>query len=233
MGLYAAVGTLQSGIGSPDAYADQAEYDDTVKMIAEEDRLVRSMVSSWSPNSELWRPDDRSIAGQHVGNYLVLHYLRRYACYLSIHGKVPPPVVDNDTDCLEVDQTVEALHAFYAGWNPKVDPQPIDSAPCRFPHLIWHSDCDGYYVPMDFLHPVFIPHNDGLCSIASSIKLLAELDDINRFLGVAKDYGYLTKGERKELMKNQEPYSLEKWFWSILHWLARESIAYNLPIIYC
>lgn len=43
-------------------------------------------------------------------------------------------------------------------------------------HLVWHSDCEGWYIPDDFHSPVEV----GTGWIGSSARLLAELRELNR-----------------------------------------------------
>lgn len=55
-----------------------------------------------------------------------------------------------------------------------------------FEHLVHHSDCDGYYVPVDFAQVIV---SDSLAGgyLGSSVRLLAELRRIAGFLGLPED----------------------------------------------
>jgi len=46
-------------------------------------------------------------------------------------------------------------------------------------HLISHSDCDGYYLPDDFVSPQWFERSNGeSVSVGSSVKLLSELTEL-------------------------------------------------------
>lgn len=62
----------------------------------------------------------------------------------------------------------------HAEWQRKDDVLP-DS------HLVHHSDCDGYYLPSDFIKPIRADQDgNGCVSIGSSVRLLAELRELDR-----------------------------------------------------
>ena len=100
-----------------------------------------------------------------------------------------------------------------------------------FPHLIEHSDVDGWYVPVDFERPAWVAgvgDTEPLWSVGSSQRLLAELDALNEHLGIPGDYGQLGGGEACSALVAGDPWATPKWVWCVLHWLARESVAQRL-----
>jgi hypothetical protein len=101
--------------------------------------------------------------------YSFLHYLRRfyarwiaqreqpfarrlYARWISKSAQVPPPV--------------------HEGEKPALDPV-LDKIASSRHHLLWHSDCEGYYVPIDFPRVLEDKRIDG-GGIGSSVSAGAE-----------------------------------------------------------
>ncbi len=178
-----------------------------------------------------------------VGSYGAIHYLRHYAAHLAINGCPPEnPFQDGKHPLLE---------DVYRG-RYKID---------KFRHLIEHSDCDGFYVPIDFPDPVsldvrssefaeeeeaqkrswfsrifliFFPqlNRSALTTIGSSQRLLAELDELNLSLKMKGDLGQLGQDQCRQMIED-DPWHNEKWVWATLHWLARESVERSLILEFC
>lgn len=64
----------------------------------------------------------------------------------------------------------------------------------------------------------------------SSIRLLRELEDLNRQLGMNRDWGDLKAGEG--LQTDDDPLGLVKYGWGVLHYVARISVEKRLPIVF-
>jgi hypothetical protein len=64
----------------------------------------------------------------------------------------------------------------------------------------------------------------------SSIRLLAELDELNRLLGLKRDWGELANGEGAA--KKGDPLGSVKYGWSVLHYAARVSVRKRLPLVF-
>ncbi|MEU9448826.1 hypothetical protein [Streptomyces sp. NPDC048277] len=63
-------------------------------------------------------------------------------------------------------------------------------------HLLCHSDHAGYYVPVDFDDPLFLPDEakvEGAGMVGSSQRLLAELSGIASSMGLATDGPFETE----------------------------------------
>lgn len=69
-----------------------------------------------------------------------LHYLRRIAAYLGKGESLPQPGDDKAAD----DPVLRECYV------PKGDYEPG-----RFDHLIHHSDCEGFYLPLDFSNVLY------------------------------------------------------------------------------
>ncbi|MES9621145.1 hypothetical protein ACPCBX_06145 [Streptomyces tuirus] len=58
--------------------------------------------------------------------------------------------------------------------------------PGPFDHLIHHSDCEGYYVPVDFTHVIVDKRAPG-GYLGSSVRLLLEARRLAEALGLPED----------------------------------------------
>jgi hypothetical protein len=162
---------------------------------------------------ELGQADEVGL-GERIGSYGALHHLRAYAAYLERHGRPPATPDLCGEECRE-------LIEVYARVRPTQ----------AFPHLIEHSDVDGWYVPVDFERPAWVAgvgDTEPLWSVGSSQRLLAELDALNEHLGIPGDYGQLGGGEACSALVAGDPWETHRWVWCVLHWLARESVAQRL-----
>lgn len=180
---------------------------------------VLKAVSRYNPRAlsfSLGRLDGESLEAD-VG-ITELHSLRGYAAHIELEGEPPKTTLDGKGH-------YPTLKRIYDG---------TDSSK-RFQHLINHSDCGGYYIPIEFAEPVLLERRsftlgtDG--PVGSSQKLLSELDEINKYLNVVGDYGQVERGSVEQTIRD-DPWASEKHAWSVLHWLARESIARHLILIF-
>jgi hypothetical protein len=64
----------------------------------------------------------------------------------------------------------------------------------------------------------------------SSIRLLAELQELKHVLSMERDYGELRDGEK--LAEEDDPLAQVKTGWSLLHFVARRSVDSSLPIVF-
>ncbi|WP_051732870.1 hypothetical protein [Kitasatospora phosalacinea] len=121
-----------------------------------------------------WRePESGPHFGERIWGYSGLHALRRLAAHLAASGRLPEPL---DDGARATDDPV--LTAAY---------QDVpDDPPGPFDHLVHHSDCEGYYVPVDFA-PVLADSELSGGLLGSSVRLLAELDELARALGLPDD----------------------------------------------
>lgn len=135
------------------------------------------------------------IVDYRIGSYSALHILRRFAAkqdgwdgdrYKAAHGYKSYESMDGLYD-----------DDYYLGRS-------------KFPHLIDHSDCEGYYLPIDFEKPFF--HKE-LSSVGSSVRLKAELETLKPDID--------SKGG-----------DYEKKLWDKMYSLACESVKHRLPIVF-
>jgi hypothetical protein len=161
---------------------------------------------------------------ERIGRYSDLQRLRSYAAHIALFNK-PPESIDEPIS--------EELRMMYDG-----------SKPFSHPHLMNHSDCEGYYVPTSFAGPVQIPlllaidsessQSDQVwhADVGSSAILLRELESINEFLKLPD--AARQKRQSKPLLDPIEGdiWAGIKWAWSVLYWLAQESVERNVLIMF-
>lgn len=123
--------------------------------------------------------------------YGVIHYLRRVAAHLWTGRPVPPPIRDEE---LETGSATEdpVLRQFYE----ESLPGPLDKEDRSlnleggYSHLLYHSDFSGYYVPVVFPEPFYVPGKEGMEDIGylgSSYVLKEECERLAVALNIPLD----------------------------------------------
>jgi hypothetical protein len=118
------------------------------------------------------------------------------------------------------------------------DGKVLDQTLLMYSHLLCHSDCDGYYVPVDFGDPLFLPEEGvaGGGMVGSSQGLLAELRRCAPTLGIRLDAdGHLSDAEAERL--NRLPpegggFAVEARVWLTLYEACRASLASGHLIVF-
>ncbi|MFD0268622.1 hypothetical protein ACFVGY_18930 [Streptomyces sp. NPDC127106] len=162
MGLNMVVGVL---VNAEDDYAETVRAD----FVAIGELLECSGARPWT-EPEL---DEGEGAVFEAWGYSGLHTVRRIAVHLAAGGRLPEPLdgTQRATDDPLLSKVYEAL--------PSDPPGPFD-------HLIHHSDCGGYYVPVDFTHVIVDTRAPG-GYLGSSVRLLAETRRVAEALGLPED----------------------------------------------
>ncbi|MFD8481698.1 hypothetical protein [Kitasatospora sp. NPDC059673] len=157
MGLDVVVGAL---IGAEEDVADwfRAECV-TIRTVLEHEGLP-----GWQEPVDGPRFSDR------VWGYSGLHTLRRVAAHLAANGQLPEPLAEGE----RASEDPELREAYFDIPDDPAGP---------FDHLIHHSDCEGYYVPVDF-GPVLTDEELSGGMLGSSVRLLAELTVVAEALGL-------------------------------------------------
>ena len=148
--------------------------------------------------------------------YSFLHYLRRAFARLS-EGAPVTPVPE--------------------GEDPTDDSYLDDAASMMDSHLLCHSDCEGYYVPIDFAEPIFDVEDRGLPGgmMGSSQGLMKELIQVAPAIGIELQKGELSDGEAAKIAaENDEskPFYIERLVWLALYENARVSIANKTLLVF-
>lgn len=163
MGLNIVVGALVDA--EDDDYTEMVRAD----FVAIGELLERAGARQWT------EPDLDEEAGAEfeTWGYSGLHTVRRLAVHLAADGRLPEPLdrTQRATDDPLLSKVYEAL--------PGDPPGPFD-------HLVHHSDCEGYYVPVDFAHVIVSKKTPG-GYLGSSVRLLAETRRLAEALGLPED----------------------------------------------
>ncbi len=147
--------------------------------------------------------------------YSFLHYLRRFYAHCVHQPQYPPPPL-------------------MPGADPAADPVlAVVASPGH--HLLWHSDCEGYYVPVEFSRVIessVIPGD----FLGSSQRLLAELVLVAPALGISLQDGVLddTQAEAIATLDDpaSEPLGIERTVWLNLFEAARRSVEGRALIVF-
>jgi hypothetical protein len=160
MGLNMVVGVLAD---ADEEYAEMVRTDFTD--IGE--LLERAGAGRWA------EPATERVTDFDMWGYSGLHTVRRLAVHLGASGRLPEPL----TDAHRATDDALLIGAYAAA--PPNPPGPFD-------HLIYHSDCEGYYVPIGFEHVIVDERAPG-GYLGSSVRLLEETRRIAQALGLPDD----------------------------------------------
>ncbi|MCU1648361.1 MAG: hypothetical protein JWN03_8636 [Nocardia sp.] len=151
--------------------------------------------------------------------YSFVHYLRRaYARARQKPDEALTPVAEDE--------------------NPADDPA-VDQLTYMFEsQLLCHSDCEGYYVPVDFEEVLFPDDDSGLPGgmVGSSNALLRELVYVAPYLGITLVDGQLTDAEIDRLSEGFDDDAAlyrEKETWLLFYEAARVSVENRTIITFC
>ena len=117
--------------------------------------------------------NDRDVLEGDMWGYGGLHTVRRLAVHLAETGILPDPL--EEARRAADDPLLNKAYAEFPG-------RPAGP----FDHLIHHSDCEGYYVPVDFGQVIADERLAG-GYLGSSVRLLAETRRIASALGLPDD----------------------------------------------
>lgn len=147
-------------------------------------------------------------------------------------------------DCLTA--LTDYSQAEGAGGGTPVPPQAIRSWACpplreggmkgiRFPHLAIVSAHLGQWLPSRIQDLVCVQMansttgEDEMVVFGSLLRLLAELDDLNRDWRITRDWGELGKGEA--IAAEDDPHAQAKTGWAIVRSMCRRAVELDLPLI--
>lgn len=207
-------------------YADALKSDDDAERLAElreQLRAINELLAGEgvSPHEEATERGVVIARGRMGGvPYSFVHYLRRaYARAVEMPQEVLAPVA--------------------AGEDPTADPA-VESLSYMFEsHLLCHSDCEGYYVPVDFDEVLFPDDSLGLPGgmVGSSAALLRELVYVAPYLGITLVDGELGDAEIERihlaLEDEEDPLYRERETWLLFYEAARVSVANRTLITFC
>ncbi len=102
-------------------------------------------------------------------------------------------------------------------------------------HLICHSDCEGYYVPVDFPDPLY-DDTDALVGgiVGSSQAAMRELVQVAPLLNIRLRNGALSNAQAKEIAdEDGGPLYIERQVWLQLYEAFRLSIEHGTAVKFC
>ena len=105
-------------------------------------------------------------------------------------------------------------------------------------HVCCHSDCEGYYVPIDFHDPLFDTRKKGGLPggiLGSSQQALQELVKTAPLLGIKLKGEHLSDKAAKEIAKEADeahPYWIERKVWLSLFEAFRQSVEYKCAVVF-
>jgi hypothetical protein len=202
----------------------EPELADDEKELAEARAMFEGLSAALAAEGVIWTepigaPVPPSRAPALSFPYSWLHYLRRVYALVSIGRPVTPvdgpDERDRDNDAVE-DETVMFSS-----------------------HLLCHSDCEGYYVPVDFNEPLFLTEESGVAGggmVGSSQGLRAELRRCAPAIGIRlTPDGSLPDAEAERLadLPEDASYFIESTVWLTLHEACEVSIASGHAIEFC
>lgn len=104
-------------------------------------------------------------------------------------------------------------------------------------HLLCHADDAGYYIPVDFPDPLFLPQQakiPGGGMVGSTQQLLAELMGFAPAIGIHLDErGEIQQTQAAESAGDADAFEPEPYAWSQMYQACRASIASGHAIVFC
>jgi hypothetical protein len=151
--------------------------------------------------------------------YSWLHYLRRAVAFArqAPDEFCPVPKGENPADDERIDQELSVF---------------MDS------HLICHSDCEGFYVPVDFPDPLYDDRKGNLPGgiLGSSQRALHEVCQAAQLLGIPLQHGTLSDEAAKVIAEEADgsnPYWIERKVWLTMFEAFRHSVEYKCAVVFC
>ncbi len=204
MGLAITVGALASLLQDDPESAEELKPDFAAINVALQQHGLPSHVE---PES-LPPLDDRTPVVSFP--YSSMHYLRRWYALL-IAGLPPTPVAEDE--------------------NPAED-EVIDQVTSPDHHLLWHSDAEGYYVPINFPEAIEDEDLPGI-ALGSTNRLFAELCLVAPALGIQLQGTTLGDDEAERItaiIDDEGDLNIELMVWLALFEAARLSLAHKTAI---
>ncbi len=210
MGLSVNVGVIADALRFDPEAADWYREDfETINRVLEEEGLPSHDEPKELPEL-VWRNDCSGFP------YTFIHYLRRfYARAVEDFDWIPSPVAEGEDPTED-----EVLNE--------------ESEKCES-HLLCHSDCEGYYLPINFSDVIVSDKHEipgGL--LCSSFRLEEELIAIAPKLGIVLKDGVLSDSNANainlECTEETTPFYIEKLVWITLFEAARLSIEHKSAI---
>ena len=230
MGLSLAVGYFADNLSSGD--------DEEHQLFREEMVALNQFIVSQglAPHDE---PESCESFSCDLYGYSGLHYLRRIAAHLALGGDLAPPGGEDAADDPVLQEYCNrAFPQKHRLFQRLLRRRPRHAA---FDHLIFHSDCEGYYLPQDFPEVLFAQPNMKIPGgmIGSSIRLRDECQRLAAALQLPLDPEPHDEDVRSAVESQGqgdgtwERYGMESYTCIQLYQAALHSIRHGAAIVFC
>ena len=216
MGLNIVVGVL----------AEDEDEDEHADLVCEDFAVIRELLDR-AGAGQWTEPElsEQDVLEGDMWGYSGLHTVRRVAVHLAGTGTLPDPLEEarGATD----DPLLRKAYAEL----PREPGGPFD-------HLIRHSDCEGYYVPVDF-EQVIVDERLAGGYLGSSVRLLAETRRVASALGLPEDLDpdseevFEACGAVTPAAEGWQRYGIESYTCLRLIRAAKHSVATGAAIAFC
>jgi hypothetical protein len=212
MGLAVCLGVLVTG---PDDDPESTEH--LTEQFAEINRLLEA--NGLPPHTE---PTSLPKRARRIGPagfpYSWLHYLRRAVAFA-------------------LQKAADKFRPVRKGADPSDDERVVNELCDTRSHLICHSDCEGFYVPIDF--PDVLYHDDedaidGGGMVGSSQRALAEVLLAAPLLGIPLRKGKPSERTLKAIAAEPDtmPYWIERQVWLTMYQAFRDSVQTGCAVVF-
>ena len=187
---------LDIGVGLFSMWKREIDPEEFANISVLYDDLSEVLVAAGQPPHREPEISDDQLYEAEMWGYGGLHQVRRLAAYHAVRGRLPNPA-ERLTEASK-DPVVEALNQLHlaydaadkrVGWlnnllgRGKTRP--------KFQHLLWHSDCEGFYVPQAFEDVIFDqaqPQRPGLGGmVGATPMLLSECRELAALINLPAD----------------------------------------------
>ncbi len=142
--------------------------------------------------------------------YSGIHYLRRIAAYIALGKGLPEPGNENTYKDGMIDSYDEVAANSNTGLLKSLFSMRLPNE-LDFQHLIMHSDCEGYYIPLDFEDVLLCPKRFKIAGamLGSTYRLYDECKELARHLELPLELDY--ESERLLNAGENQGSGLSKW----------------------
>lgn len=170
--------------------------------------------------------------------YSGFHYLQRLAAYLDLKGKLPSP---GDADSYKdpiLQEYYRRARAKPGFWQKLFN---IQARPRHFDHLLFHSGCEGFYLPQDFAEVMLLPEgpDEWARMLGSSQRLQTECEKLAQALSLdlslnpESDEVMGAAGNQGKGKLLWQKYGVESYTCLQMHRAALHSIEYGALLVFC
>lgn len=168
--------------------------------------------------------------------YSGFHYVQRMAAYLDLKGRLPRP---GDDDSYKD----PIIQEYYKRSRPNFF-QKLLRKPGRkgsFDHLLFHSGCEGYYLPQDFADVLRVPdfEDEWAGMLGSSQRLMGECARIAEALNLPLDIDpdcdelWAEAASDQDTKNKWHLYHIESYTCLELYSAAEHSVKHGALLVFC